>query len=562
MRVKLNVKIVIGIIILLALVCSAIGIMTVMNVRHQLSTAINEKAKSDAATSLAMIDVMYPGPWTSKDGVLYKGNIKMNDNTEIVDKIAKLTEDTVTIFLNDTRISTTIVMNGKRATGTKAADNVIDTVLHKGQIYQGEANVLGVNYHANYIPIQDADGKRIGMFYLGVSKHFADELEQGFIVKFIGTILGSLILFSLIGWYLGRKLAKPIGEMARMVGQIDKGNLNVSEVAVTSKDEIGELAQGLNIMSRSLKKLIVNIASSSATVAASSEELTASAHQSADAANQVAGSICQIAEGSDKQAVAVKDMSAIVEEISTGIEQIANTSKEITDNAVDASQSTEQGHRAIDKAIEQMKNIGEGADAVEKTIEKLAQGSKEISEIVTLISSIAGQTNLLALNAAIEAARAGEVGRGFAVVADEVRKLAEQSDQAAQKITGLIGQNETDMDQAITATHSSNECVKEGIEVVEMAGETFKAIADTVERLSLQVKDVTQAIDQIAKGSRQLVSAVEHIDTVSRENAFEAQNVSAATEEQSASMQEIASSSQALARIATELQAMVAEFKV
>ncbi len=387
------------------------------------------------------------------------------------------------------------------------------------------------------------------------------KLLYNLVIAGVISLLG-LSAAGLLALYISRKIANPIVAVAEQVEQIAAGNLGIADLSVDSQDEIGQLSGSFNSMKRRLQGIIGQVSASADNVAASSEELTASAQQSADAANQVAGSICQIAEGSDKQAAAVNNMSAIVKEISTSIAQIASTSKDITNKAVDASQSTGQGHHAINKAVVQMKNIGEGAAAVEKTIAKLAQGSKEIGEIVTLISSIAGQTNLLALNAAIEAARAGEVGRGFAVVAEEVRKLAEQSDQAAQKITGLIQQNEMDMTQAISATHSSNECVKTGIEVVEMAGETFKAIADTVERLSLQVKDVTQSIDQIAKGSQELVSSVQHIDKSSRENALEAQNVSAATEQQSASMQEIASSSQTLSQIATELQAMVAEFRV
>ncbi|MEN6621404.1 MAG: methyl-accepting chemotaxis protein, partial [Smithella sp.] len=527
-----------------------------------LVTAITEKAKSDAATSLEVINLMYPGDWSNKDGVLYKGTIKINDNTEIVDKISKLTDDSVTIFLNDTRIATTILVDGKRGIGTKADDHVINTVLYKGETYRGDANVLGVNYHTNYIPIKDADGTIIGMFYLGASKQFADELEQGFIIKFIGTILVSLFFFSLIGWYLGCKLAKPIGAMAQMAGQIAKGNLNVKEIAITSKDEIGELSQGINTMLHSLKILIGKIFSSSDNVAVSSSALTASAQQSAEAANQVAGSICQIAAGSDKQTMAVNNILAVVKEISVDITQIASVSKEIKSNAIDAAKSTEQGHSAIDRTVEQMRNIDEGADTVVKTIEKLAAGSKEIGEIVTLISSIAGQTNLLALNAAIEAASAGEAGRGFAVVAEEVRRLAEQSEQAAQKIAERIQRNEADVIQAITATRSSNECVKAGSEVVKTAGEVFKSIADTVEHLSLRIKDVTQSIDHIAQGSRELFASVQHIDKLSRENTSETQNVSAAMEEQSASMQEIAASSRALVQISTELKTMVAEFKL
>ena len=328
-------------------------------------------------------------------------------------------------------------------------------------------------------------------------------------------------LAALVVVVVSARFARPIIRIRDEALLLADGDLRPRPIDIHTRDEIGQLAEAFGQMADRLRTLVVKVHSRSETVAASSEELTASAQQSANAANQVAGSITQIAEGTEKQ-----------------------------------------GRKAVDKVMEQMRSIGNESVAVQKTIGELAKGAREIGEIVTLISSIAGQTNLLALNAAIEAARAGEAGRGFAVVAEEVRKLAEESNQAAQQIAGLIKNNEAAMSQAIVATQASGEGVKTGIAVVESAGETFKTIAVAVDRLSAQIQEVTESINQIAAGSQELVLSVQNIDTVSKENAAEAQSVSAATEEQSASMEEIASSSQALAQTAAELQAAVANFKV
>ncbi|WP_346355841.1 methyl-accepting chemotaxis protein [Azotosporobacter soli] len=451
----------------------------------------------------------------------------------------------------------------------KAATKEMDERLMKnfaaaksGKAVLGEyAATDGVNRLGIFAPFQVSEGQQWIMVVSAPMEEATREVNN--LTKImLGVAIGAVLLASLVIWIVSGKLAMPISRMRDEAMLLAEGNLRRRDILIDSNDEIGQLSRAFDVMTRNLRELITKVQSQSDTVAASSEELTANAQQSADAASQVADSITTIAGGIDSQATAVTNMSAVVEEMSGSIEQIAATGKLISDIAAQAAQNTSQGGRVISQALEQMKEIGNGSQAVEHAIGELAKGSQEISEIVNLISSIAGQTNLLALNAAIEAARAGEQGRGFAVVAEEVRKLAEDSNQAAQRIAGLIQKNETDMAEAIQATQSSSKGVVAGVTMVGEAGETFKTIAGAVETLSIQIKEVSDAIDQIAVGSQDLVGSVQHIDSISKTNADEAHTVSAATEEQSASMDEVASASLALATTAGELQSAVAKFEV
>lgn len=374
--------------------------------------------------------------------------------------------------------------------------------------------------------------------------------------------LVSIFLASVGVIVLSKRFAAPIQRIRDECMLLAQGDLREREVKILSQDEIGQLAQGFDTMRSTLRALVTRVQSQAKQVAAASKELTEGAHQSADAANQVAGSISEIAKGTEKQADSATHISLVAEQMSASTEQISATAHKVAEIAKSTSQEAEQGRVAVEQAIDQMNQIGQGSEAVQIAIAELSTGSREISEIVTLISTIAGQTNLLALNAAIEAARAGEHGRGFAVVAEEVRKLAEESNQAAQQIAVLIQKNLVNMDQAVAATQAGTEGVQAGISVVNSAGETFEKIVGSIKQLSEQIKGISDSIDHMAVGSHTLVSAIHEIDKVSKENAAEAQTVSAATEEQSASMQEIASSSQSLSTLAGDLQEAVAKFRV
>jgi methyl-accepting chemotaxis protein len=211
--------------------------------------AAETKAKSDLATAAAIIDLKFPGPWMAKDGILYKGQVKMNDNFAIVDYIKELTGDSCTVFLNNVRVATTVRLEtGARAVGTHAAQEVTDTVLGARQEYVGEAQVVGRINQTAYAPIADDNGEVIGMLYVGASRSFYDAILYGSL-KVMG--LASLILTALAGvatWYLiSRSVVGPIQEVIRGTRQVALTTVS-NPLPVQSNNEIGDLVQAFNQM--------------------------------------------------------------------------------------------------------------------------------------------------------------------------------------------------------------------------------------------------------------------------------------------------------------------------
>ncbi len=554
-------KLVCTFLLIFVLGSSAIGYYAVVSMQGKIVAASQEKLRSDLNVAKEYFDNRLPGMWEVKDNKLFKGN-KLVNNSSIVDKIKEMTNNNVTIFLYDTRVATTIRNpEGIRAIGTKASQLVADTVLKNNNKFLGVAEVVGVANQAVYEPIVNADGKVIGMFFVGVPNTLYEAMIDDFEINllfFIG--IGAFVSIVII-YFISRRLAKPIEQLAVVAEMVSAGDLTVA-VDVGSKDEVGTLANSMKEMIVSLASLIRQIAKTSEQVAAAAEELTANAEQSSQASIQVTAAIGEVAQDAIGQANVVDVTVAVVEQMSTEFEQVAHNANTVSDMVDKTTNAANHGNKAVEAAINQMQNIEKSVSDSAQVVTKLGARSEEIGQIIDTISGIAAQTDLLALNAAIEAARAGEQGRGFAVVAEEVRKLAEQSQEAAKRIAGLIAEIQNETNNAVVSMNDGTQEVRIGTEVVKTAGQSFKQIVALIDEVSVQIRKISVAIQQMATGSQKIVVSIRDIDRISKETAVRAQSVSAANEEQSAAMEEVVSSSQALANIAEDLQRTILKFKL
>ena len=248
---------------LVLLAASFVGVLG-WTMKDRVVAAANIKAQTDLATCGEIIDKTYPGSWSVRDGNLYKGPTKISLNNDLVDHLSNLTGDTVTVFLGEKRVATTARgSNGERAIGTKVSDNVAQTVLKNGQTYVGEADVVGQWFHAGYVPLRADDGNIIGIFYVGISHAYEQEIITRSLITTGEIGLALTILVALLTWFfIQRFVIYPLHNITLGTRDLATGHLT-QKIKVSGAKEIGELEDAFNQMVEQIQSLTGKITQSS-----------------------------------------------------------------------------------------------------------------------------------------------------------------------------------------------------------------------------------------------------------------------------------------------------------
>lgn len=199
------------------------------------------------------------------------GGVLLNHNTGFADELKKnlYTDETykgvdygtATIFLDDTRITTTVRKDdGSRAIGTRVSEEVAGSVLRNGKPWVGRAFVVKDWYLTAYDPIRDDAGRIVGMLYVGVlEKPFLD-LRAEALVRYLWLSLAALGVALALAFVLAGKLARPLMRLVQASHAMAEGREQV-EVPVdhAACRETETLICAFNRMSATLAQRTENL---------------------------------------------------------------------------------------------------------------------------------------------------------------------------------------------------------------------------------------------------------------------------------------------------------------
>ena len=322
----------------------------------------------------------------------------------------------------------------------------------------------------------------------------------------LATLLGAFV-GGTVSILLGRHVTRAVDLVAARADSIAAGDLSGAELRLDTSDQVESLAEAMNRMQDSLRKIIGTVADTAGT-------LTGSAVSMRSASDQIHQRIDQQSQQTQQAATAMQEMSASIAEVSRHTQSAAETAKS-------AAQTARDGGAIVKQMLGSMQEIATAVSETSQTVGLLGNDSKRISQIVTVIDEIARKTNLLALNAAIEAARAGEQGRGFAVVAGEVRRLAESTAQATGEIGAMIGEIQDRTRIAIASMESGTDTVREGVVTTTQAGEALEKIIGMAERVDRMITQIAIAASQQATAADQSSASLDSIHSLSHDNLIE-----------------------------------------
>jgi len=328
----------------------------------------------------------------------------------------------------------------------------------------------------------------------------------------------AIVVAAVIVYFTVHGITEPIVKVSDTLKDISEGEGDLTRtIAVSSKDEIGDLALYFNNTLGKIKNLIVIIKKEAIGLNDIGNDLASNMTETASAINEITANIQSIKGRVISQSASVTETNATMDQVITNINKLNDHVEKQSSNVSQASSAIEEmvanigsvtntlvNNTANVKTLQEASEVGRnGLQEVATDIQEIARESEGLLEINAVMENIASQTNLLSMNAAIEAAHAGEAGKGFAVVAGEIRKLAENS-SVQSKTIGTVLKKIAESIKKITV--STDNVLKR-----------FEAIDTSVKTVADQEENIRNAMEEQGEGSKQVLQSVGTMNELTRQ---------------------------------------------
>ncbi|WP_461256521.1 methyl-accepting chemotaxis protein [Treponema sp. R80B11-R83G3] len=319
----------------------------------------------------------------------------------------------------------------------------------------------------------------------------------------------AIVIAVVIVYFVLNSTTAPIVMVANTLKDISEGEGDLTKsIAVSSKDEVGDLALYFNKTIGKIKDLVLLIKKQAGVLKDIGNDLASNMTETAAAINQITANIQSIKGRVINQSASVTETNATMEQVIININKLNGHVENQSRNVSQASSAIEEmvanissvtntlvNNTANVNTLKEASEVGRGGlQEVATDIQEISRESEGLLEINSVMENIASQTNLLSMNAAIEAAHAGEAGKGFAVVADEIRKLAESSSEQSKTI-GTVLKKIAESIKKITG--STDNVLKR-----------FEAIDSGVKTVADQEANIRNAMEEQGEGSKQVLQSV------------------------------------------------------
>ncbi len=533
---------------------------TILEIQHHTLEAVQDNQDKNIKFAASILkrdneefDVEYNSDGSIKRFVL--SDIPEFKDHKIIDEIGSATGETSTVFIWDEktedywRRTTNIIKNdGSRAVGTPLGKKgVVYPYMQKGEIYVGEANILGKPYFTRYDPIYFKDSDKVaGILYVGLEKTKFDSYISGLVNTYV-MIASVIILCSIVVFLVVFKqiFVKQVNKIISQMQRLSSGDKDFEIEGADRGDEIGEMGKALQIFKENALQVEHLQEEQQQAQAKNAEARRQATLEMASQFEERVGGVVKTVEqaASDIQTMA-SALSAAVQQTTEQSGSVASASQEASLNVQTVASAAEQMatsireiSRNVTDTADTARNSAESAKVSQEKLQHLRQAVDEIDSVIQSINDVAEQTNLLALNATIEAARAGDAGKGFAVVASEVKSLANEThkmtEEISKKVEDIKGSaRETissvnDIINQITAVDDKTTNVAAAIEEQNSATEE---ISRNVQEASTGTNEVSRSIEEVQKAASESAGSTEQLKGAANDLADQAYNLKDAVE--------------------------------